>query len=118
MQIETDFIKDNLVLRLNGELDHHSAADLKAKFEAEWKLEAEGKQKKPRNLILNFAGVTFMDSSGVGVIIGRYKQVEQQGGKVAICSPSPAVDKLIQVSGLPRIVSIYGSEDQALKKLK
>lgn len=111
MQIRTSRVGHNLIFKLKGELDHHSAEEFRSIFAMEWEKE------DARNLIIDFKEVTFMDSSGVGAIIGRYKQVDQKGGRVAICSPSETVAKLIEMSGLPRIISIYRSEQDALKKL-
>ena len=51
-----------------------------------------------------------------GALIGRYKQVDQRG-KVAICSPSRTVARLIEMSGLLRIISMYRDEQEALKKI-
>lgn len=111
MQIRTSRVGHNLIFKLKGELDDHSAADFRSIFAMEWEKD------DVRNLIIDFKEVTFMDSSGVGAIIGRYKQVDQKGGRVAICSPSKTVAKLIEMSGLLRIISIYPSEKDALKKL-
>ncbi len=112
MQIKVKQVKNNLIIELSGELDHHHAAEFREKFDAEWN------SKAVRNLILNFAGITFMDSSGVGVIIGRYKQVDREGGKVAISNPTPGVKKLIEISGLTRIVSVFSTEEEALQSLE
>lgn len=111
MNIKTDRVEHNLVLKLSGELDHHSAAEFRTRFEVEWNRDGA------RNLILNFKNVTFMDSSGVGAIIGRYKQVSKNGGRVAICGPSKTVKKILEMSGLPRIVSLFESEREALRNL-
>ena len=48
--------------------------------------------------------MTFMDSSGIGVIIGRYKQIQARGGKVMIIRVKPQVDKVLEVSGLKKIM--------------
>ncbi|MGB9809387.1 MAG: anti-sigma factor antagonist, partial [Caldanaerobacter sp.] len=61
--------------------------------------------------------LTFMDSSGIGVIIGRYKKVKNNGGKVAIANTSQHLKKLIEVSGLLRIIKCYNSLEEAIKDM-
>lgn len=112
MDIKISRFDHNIVFKLSGELDHHSAGEFKKWFEVEWE-----RQEGARNLVINFENVTFMDSSGVGAIIGRYKQVNRKGGQVAICSPSKAVKKILEMSGLPRIVTIYKNQGEALQKI-
>ena len=60
--------------------------------------------KNVHNLILDFAGVTFMDSSGLGMIIGRYKQIKARNGKTMIIRAQPQVDKVLELSGLKKII--------------
>ena len=67
MYIKFDNKDNKLIVQLVGELDHHSAAEVRNKIDD--RLERE----KVTKLIMNFSGVTFMDSSGIGVVIGRYK---------------------------------------------
>lgn len=111
MLIRTNRRGHNLIIKLKGELDHHSAEEFRKIFAVEW-----GKD-GAQNLIVDFKEVTFMDSSGVGALIGRYKQVDRRGGKVAICNPSRMVARLIEMSGLLRIISVYRDEQEALKKI-
>ncbi len=94
MEIKTECIGTTLVIKLAGELDHHSASELKE--EADRAIE----MRNVVNLVLDFDGVTFMDSSGIGAIIGRYKQIRARGGKVMIIRVSPQVDKILEISGL------------------
>ncbi len=111
MVINKDAAGSNLILRLAGELDHHSSRLFREEFSAEWQ------KKDINNLILNFKKLTFMDSSGVGAIIGRYNQVKEKNGSVAVCGTSPSVKKLMEMSGLLKIVRLYDSENDALNDL-
>jgi len=54
--------------------------------------------------VLDFDGVTFMDSSGIGVIVGRYKQISARGGKIMAIRVKPQVDKIFEISGLKKIL--------------
>ncbi|MDQ0205796.1 anti-sigma F factor antagonist [Alkalicoccobacillus murimartini] len=104
--------KDSVLLvRLEGELDHHSAARLRANVEKE--LETG----QVKHLVLNLELLSFMDSSGLGVILGRYKQVRAIGGEMVVCAISPAVHRLFEMSGLFKIVRLEANEQFALETL-
>ncbi|KAB8138426.1 anti-sigma F factor antagonist [Gracilibacillus oryzae] len=100
-----------LIVRLDGELDHHSAARLKI----EWQEKIQKHQIK--HVVLNLANLHFMDSSGLGVVLGRYKEVQQLGGEMVVCSISPAVKRLFDMSGLFKIVRLEQDEAFALLTL-
>lgn len=100
-----------LCIRLGGELDHHSAERLKNK--ATTIIE----QKNIKHIVLNLAELTFMDSSGLGVILGRYKQIKQQQGSMVVCAITPTVKRLFEMSGLFKIIQQESSEIMALQKL-
>lgn len=100
-----------LCIRLKGDLDHHTAEKLKKQAEA-------AIQKYDiQHIILNLDELHFMDSSGLGVIIGRYKQVHQKQGEMVVCAISPAVKRLFEMSGLFKIVKLELSEQNALQRL-
>ncbi|MDR1101384.1 MAG: anti-sigma F factor antagonist [Clostridiales bacterium] len=94
-----------LVVRLEGELDHHSVADIRVEIDEALE------ENLPEILIFDLANVSFMDSSGIGMIIGRYRQMQEQGGRVGFVGINQKIDKLMQVSGLLKIIPIIeGSE--------
>ncbi|MDC3413107.1 anti-sigma F factor antagonist [Aquibacillus sp. 3ASR75-11] len=104
--------KENVLLvRLSGELDHHAAETLKK----EWQETIKANQVK--HVILNLESLSFMDSSGLGVILGRYKEVTQLGGEMVVCSISPAVKRLFEMSGLFKIIRLEENEQYALLTL-
>jgi stage II sporulation protein AA (anti-sigma F factor antagonist) len=111
LQIETEIMKNALIVRLKGELDHHSA-DL-VKFRMEQAIESN----QSRHIILCMKDLTFMDSSGLGVILGRYKKIKGNGGKMVVCDVNPAVYRLFEMSGLFKILSIEDNEKLALSSL-
>ncbi|PLT28269.1 anti-sigma F factor antagonist [Peribacillus deserti] len=105
-------IKDNILcIRLSGELDHHSAEELKEKASAA--IEKHGIQ----HIILNLEELSFMDSSGLGVVMGRYKQIKQKHGEMIVCAISPPVKRLFDMSGLFKIIKLEVSEENALQRL-
>ncbi|SER14750.1 anti-anti-sigma regulatory factor, SpoIIAA [Gracilibacillus ureilyticus] len=113
MQLLSEFIamENVLIVRLDGELDHHSAAKLKI----EWQEHIQKHQTK--HVVLNLANLHFMDSSGLGVVLGRYKEIQQLGGEMVVCSISPTVKRLFDMSGLFKIVRLEQDESFALLTL-
>ncbi|MBA4495694.1 anti-sigma F factor antagonist [Paenactinomyces guangxiensis] len=97
-----------LIVRLCGELDHHTAGKVRQMIEAELEKEIY------THLVVNLADLDFMDSSGLGVILGRYKRVTQLGGKMMLCSIRPSVYRLMEMSGLFKILPIYEDEHSAV----
>ncbi len=111
LQIDITVEQNILIIRLNGELDHHTSEQLRR--EVEHKIDTEGIE----HILLNLEKLTFMDSSGLGVILGRYKQISQKNGRMIVCAISPSIYKLFELSGMFKIVDIADSEEQALVKL-
>ncbi len=100
-----------LLVRLSGELDHHTSESLKVK----WQKEMEKADIK--DVVVNMETLSFMDSSGLGVILGRYKELKEIGGEMVVCSVSPVVKRMFELSGLFKIVRLAEDEANALKSL-
>ncbi|MDN4527320.1 anti-sigma F factor antagonist [Fictibacillus fluitans] len=100
-----------LCIRLDGELDHHTADELRSKVDNILK------NKKIEHIMLNLEGLDFMDSSGLGVILGRYKQIKSHNGEMVVCAISPAVKRLFDMSGLFKIIRLEENEEYALQTL-
>lgn len=111
LQIDLTTKDKVLIIRLVGELDHHTAE--KVRQQVEQKIEVNS----VRHILLNLEELTFMDSSGLGVILGRYKQITQLGGKMIICAISPSIYRLFELSGMFKILEIVESEQKALESL-
>lgn len=112
LEITVTIRKKVLVVSLSGELDHHTAKDVKNL------IEEVIKNRGIVNLVFDFTNLTFMDSSGIGVVIGRYKLVRSMGGKVTIVSPARNVSKLLSMSGINKIIEIFDDVDSALNSLQ
>ncbi|MCL6560524.1 MAG: anti-sigma F factor antagonist [Firmicutes bacterium] len=111
MQIDIEMMDETMVVRPSGELDLAVADSLRGTLE-------EALDGQPvRNLVFNLARVTFIDSSGLGVLLGRYKRVSRNGGHVYIVGAQPQVRRIIELSGLFRIMGEYPSEVEALDKI-
>lgn len=113
MSLHVDFIvKENVLLvRLEGELDHHEASRLREAWQQELLNNDVG------HVIVNLEKLTFMDSSGLGVMLGRYKEVQASGSEMVICSISPEVRRLFDLSGMFKIVKLVDNETFALEML-
>ena len=90
---------------LEGEIDHHSAAPIREEIDREIML------RKPEVLIIDFGGVTFMDSSGIGLVMGRYRTIALSGGKLIVSNLSPQFYKIMKLSGIEKIASISKREN-------
>lgn len=108
-ETEFEIIKRSLIIHLNQELDHHCALKLREKSDK--LIEKEN----IKNVIFDFNGISFMDSSGIGVIMGRYKRVIFIGGKVAVVGVGSSIDRIFHLSGLYKIIEKYESVKDALK---
>jgi stage II sporulation protein AA (anti-sigma F factor antagonist) len=100
--------KNNLIVKPCGEIDHHSSVELRREIDRAYS------RSKAKNLIFDFSEVEFMDSSGIGIMIGRYRELAQQGGKVYAININGSVGRIFGISGLSRIIPCFGSLDEAL----
>lgn len=95
-----------LIAYLAGEIDHHSAADLRSQ------IDAEIQDKQPTHLILDFKNVTFMDSSGIGLVMGRYRLMQSCHGSVEIKNVKSRTKKIMEMAGLGRIATIKETDNE------
>ncbi len=98
MTIRTEHIGTTLVVKLSGEIDQSCAGEIRSDIDRNLQLYPI------KNLILDFAEVSFMDSSGIGMILGRYKQIKARNGKTMIIRTQPQVDRILELSGLKTII--------------
>ena len=99
----------NLIVSVTGELDQHKASHLREQ------IDLRIMHANIKNLIFDFSNLDFMDSSGIGVIIGRYKLMRATGGTVGIVTDKKSVKKLLELSGIRKIIGIYESLSDAMK---
>ena len=106
MEIEATSADRNLLLEMKGELDHHGARN--ALRELELSIDAA----LPKKLVLDLAGVTFMDSSGIGVLLNRYKQMK--AGHTGFYGACPQVMRVLKVAGILGLMHQYESKEEAI----
>ena len=102
MSSEVVFIErqGSLIARISRDIDHHSARAIR---EA---IDAETFYRRPRELVLDFGSVGFMDSSGIALIIGRCEVAAAVSATVALIGLSPALRKLVRLAGIDRISNL------------
>ncbi len=90
--------EDNTItVLLSGDLDHHNCSQIRKK------IDARAEQERPALLKLDFEHVRFMDSSGVGLVMGRYRQMTLLGGKLQVVNVPENISKVFRLSGLERL---------------
>lgn len=101
-----------LSIRLDGELDHHFADAVKEK--ADMLME----QRDMRHIIFDFEHINFMDSSGIGFVMGRYKKVQEKGGKAVIIGVNDYVDRIFKMSGIYQLIPKCRDLEEAGRLIK
>lgn len=112
MKTEFEITDSILIAELSGEIDHHEAADIRNDIDSTFA--AFGS----RHLIMDFSGVSFVDSSGIGVIMGRYKKVAENGGKTVICGCSEYLRSILYMAGIFTIVKEAKRKEDAIEMIK
>jgi stage II sporulation protein AA (anti-sigma F factor antagonist) len=100
--VNIQFIETGQVLKikLKGDLDHHSADEVRGLIDEKIKNE------KFNKLVIDFKGLDFIDSSGIGFVIGRYKVIRKRNGVIEIVNASNKVRKILDMSGIGKIINI------------
>lgn len=107
MAKEFETTKNALLVRLAGEIDQYAAAELKTRIDLEIRCSAK------KNIIMDLSLVTMMDSSGIGLIVGRYKTAQSLGGNLAVCGASATIEKVINLSGIRKVIECFESAEEA-----
>ena len=108
MEIKLLGEKRAVLVKIDAELDHHVANTLRESVDSKIRCT------NAVNVIFDFSKVGFMDSSGIGMIMGRYKAVKTLGGKVVIYGMNSQIKRIAQMSGIDRIVKLTDTFENAL----
>jgi stage II sporulation protein AA (anti-sigma F factor antagonist) len=100
-------MRDSLIIGLDGDLDHHLADGMRDS------VDAVIRDNNIRSIVMDFTNVDFMDSSGIGLIMGRYKRMKQRG-VIAIVNPGKGIQRILQISGLHKLVQVFGDLESAI----
>ncbi|WP_130863477.1 STAS domain-containing protein [Bacilliculturomica massiliensis] len=112
MRILNEMTDDILIARLEGELDHHSAAEVRSAIDET--LDAFC----GRHLIFCFEKVSFMDSAGIGVVMGRYNKVRENGGMVFVTDCSEYVERILSMAGIFTIAGYCRTAEEAIAQCR
>ncbi len=102
---------DALVAVLGGEIDQYGAAWLRSKLDVETELSGR------KNLVLDLSAVSFMDSAGIGLIIGRGKRLASAGGRLALAGAGGKLRKILELSGVTRLYPLYPNYRSAVEDM-
>ena len=108
MEIIFDVIGDTLVVELIGEIDHSEAAHGRERIDRALD------NYMAKNLIFDFSKVTFMDSSGIGMVLGRYRKMGEKSGNIAIVSCSKTVRGILNLAGVFSIIDYFDNKEEAV----
>ena len=111
LQVKFSSRGSTLIVAIYGEMDHHSAEYIREKVDGEML------KSTTKNVVFDFSRVTFMDSSGIGVIMGRYKNIQKLNGKAVIANVNSQVKRIFEMSGLLRIMPVYDNIDTAVSSM-
>ena len=100
MSVEIEIKGETMIARLQGELDHHTAAGIREEIDNSTELNM------PSLLVLDFEKISFMDSSGIGLVLGRYRNLLKRGAEVKVVGVSPQIYKVMKLSGIERLMTL------------
>jgi stage II sporulation protein AB (anti-sigma F factor) len=111
LELEREVRGAHLIVRAAGELDLHTADEFRRRLDA-WLTET-----RARCLIVNLRRVTFIDSTGLGAILGRWRRLRAERGTMALVQPAAPARTMLDLAGLGRVLAIFPSEQRALEVL-
>lgn len=112
MGYTTEIKRRNLIVHFYGELDHHITEKSRLFIDQKYK------DNDLKNIIIDLTQLTLMDSSGIGLVMGRYKLVNSNNGEIVLISSNVYIDRIIKMSGLLKIIEVYTKLEDALSKLE
>lgn len=112
MYIDFEITDSILIVKMTGEIDHHKSADIRGEIDGAYTAFS------CTHLVLDFSKVSFVDSSGIGVIMGRYNKVKEKGGKLVICGCSDSMRNILFMAGIFTIVDEVNDAPAAIQMIK
>ncbi len=100
MKTQIEYSNKTLYVRLQGDIDHHSAKYIREDIDKELY------KYQPETVIIDLSSVEFMDSSGLGLILGRYTKVNMLGGVIKVANPSEKIEEILLMAGVDKLIPI------------
>ncbi len=95
-----------LTLKITEEIDEHTTEKLRRK------IDNEITRFLPRKVIFDFSNVSFMDSAGIGMLLGRYKVIKMLGGQLELLNVNRQIEKIFEISGILKIIPLIKDNDE------
>lgn len=111
LKVDTYMKQGILIVKIDGELDVCGANEFRTYVDEALDMT------EAKHILLDMQDVGFIDSSGVGAILGRYKRIAQNGGKLFVVNLEPHSKRIFELAGLLKVLTVYQSEEQALELL-
>ncbi|MBE6529586.1 MAG: STAS domain-containing protein [Ruminococcaceae bacterium] len=105
-QVNFETEGEALYIRLSGEIDHHSAVGVRVGIDEKMLSD------RPKIVYLDLSSIDFMDSSGLGLIMGRLATANRYGGQLIVLDPSVAAQRMIRLAALDRVIQIQFSKNR------
>lgn len=112
IDIQTEKIENSLVVFLNGELDQHNSKKIIERIEKDYR------EYDCKNMIVDFGAVGFMDSSGIGLVLGRYKFLKARNGELVCCNLSKEASRVFDTVAMFKILNIKNDVSESLVSLR
>ncbi len=110
MPVQIEIVDELCIARLIGDIDHHIAKELREE------IDQAVLRAKPKELELDFREVSFMDSSGIGLVMGRYKLMQEIGGELRLINIASHLKKVMVLAGLDRLAILDKPERKPTQK--
>ncbi|MBQ2135587.1 MAG: anti-sigma factor antagonist [Clostridia bacterium] len=104
MSVKINVTGEVVTAYLGGELDHHSAKEMREEIDSAVELNM------PTLLILDFKDISFMDSSGIGLVMGRYRNLQKSGAQMHITNIPQGIYKVMKLAGMERLAQLEKGE--------
>ncbi len=104
-QCNIEYDEGILIVNISGDIDHHTARHLREEIDTHLYLY------RATTVILDLKQVEFMDSSGLGLILGRYQKINDLGGRLIVANPDASVSKILSLAGMEKLITIKKSEE-------
>ncbi len=105
MQVRIDKNDQTLMAYLSGDIDHHTAKLIREE------IDEQIDELRPSLLVLDFGEVSFMDSSGIGLVMGRFRKMQTVDGEIQITNTPLYISKVMRISGLEKLAKISNKGD-------
>lgn len=100
MNSKYEYMDKSLTFEITEEIDHNTTEKIRRK------MDNEIEKYMPKKIVFDFNNVTFMDSSGIGMLMGRYKAIRRIGGIAELINVKPSIKKIFEMCGLLKVIPI------------